>query len=132
MINGLFIFKKYPFIGTGPGSYGGKLALNYTSPVYLEGIQNGYTALYYTDNQYLEILIQGGLLGIFSFGGFVISALVSLVHKYKGNKDLMTLTGLAVFICFLTSGLFANVLEFGAIAVPMAIILGAELGETYK
>ena len=129
MINGLYIFKKYPFLGTGPGTYGGNLAAGYASPVYLEGIQNGYTALYYTDNQYLEIIIQGGLLGIFSFVGFVISALVSLINQYKTKKDVMVLASLSIFICFLTSGLFANVLEFGAIAVPMAIILGIELGE---
>ncbi|MDD5693094.1 MAG: O-antigen ligase family protein [Patescibacteria group bacterium] len=129
LINGLYIFKRYPFIGAGPGSYGGKLAANYASPIYLQGIQNGYTALYFTDNQYLEILVQGGIIGFLSFCGFIISVITSLIQTYRRNKDILVLTGLAVFVCFLTGGLFANVLEFGAIAVPMAIILGMSLSE---
>lgn len=132
VINGLYIFKKHPLMGTGAGSYGGNLATNYASPVYLEGVQNGYTAIYYTDNQFLEILVQGGILGILSFFGFIISVFATLAKKYRKNKNILTLMTFATFVCFLTGGLFANVLEFGAVMVLMAVILGLELGETSK
>jgi len=127
--NGFYIFQKHPLLGTGPGSYGGKLALNYASPTYLEGVQSGYTALYFTDNQYLQILVQSGILGFLSFIGFIVALFSSLVRKYIVKKDIMTLAAVGVFNCFLVSGLFANVLEFGAIAIPMGLILGREMGE---
>jgi O-antigen ligase len=128
-INGFFIFKKYPVFGTGPGTYGGKLAANYASPVYLEGVQNGYTALYFTDDQYLEILVQFGVLGLVSFIGFIISSLIVLIKRFLKKKDIMALTSATAFISFLVSGLFANVLDFGAVAVPMALILGVSFSE---
>lgn len=124
-INGIHIFKKYPILGTGPGSYGGQLASQGASPVYLESIQNGYTALYFTDNQYLEILIQTGALGLLAFLGFVVCVFVFLIDKFKEKRDILMLVSLGTFACFLASGAFANVLEFGAVAVPMGIILGA-------
>ena len=127
--NGFYIFKQHLLLGSGPGSYGGKLAANYASPVYLEGIQKGYTALYYTDNQFLEILVQGGILGFLSFCGFVVAAFVNLMRQYFDKNDLFALFTAGAFICFLFSGLFANVLEYGAIAVPMGLILGASFNE---
>ena len=128
--NGLYVFKQYFLIGSGPGSYGGKIALNYASPTYLDGLQRGYTALYFTDNQYLQLLVQSGILGILSFMGFLVASFSSLIRQYGVKKDIMTLTAIGAFSCFVVSGLFANVLEFGAIAIPVGLILGIELGET--
>lgn len=128
-INGFYILKKFPLFGTGPGSYGGQLAISHTSPVYLEGIQNGYTALLYTDNQWLEILVQTGILGGLVFFGFVVSVFYLLISNFKQKKDIMYLGGMAVFGCFLIVGFFSNVLEFSAVALPVAAILGASLNE---
>lgn len=128
-INGIYLFKKYPIFGTGPGSYGGKLATNYASPVYLQGIQNGYTALYYTDNQLLEILVQTGALGLGAFLGFIVACFSALIKTYQKRKDPIVLAGVASFSAFLTSAFFANVLEFSAISVTLAVILGCVLGE---
>jgi O-antigen ligase len=122
--NGLYIFSKYPILGTGAGTYGGQLALQYTSPIYLEGIQNGYTALYFTDNQFLEILVQSGLIGFSAFCLFLIAALVELFHSFSKNKDIIKLGAIASILVFVVSGQFANVLEFGAVAIPVALIAG--------
>lgn len=127
-INGMHLFKKYPIFGTGPGSYGGTLAARSASPVYLESIQKGYTALYFTDNQFVEILVQTGVLGLITFTAFFISILWGIVDKFKEKRDIMVLTSGAAFVCFIVSGSFANVLEFGAIAVPIGIIIGSALG----
>lgn len=126
-INSVYLFKKYPILGTGPGSYGGKLAQNYASPVYLWGIQNGYTALYYTDNQYLEILVQTGILGIAAFLGFAISVFAALLRVFKEKRDFLALAGIASFSAFFTSAFTANVLEFSAISITLAVILGCVL-----
>jgi len=71
--NGIYIVKNSPFIGTGAGTYGGKFAEIYTSPVYFLGMQNGYVPLRTTDNQYIAFLVQFGILGLMSFLGFVLS-----------------------------------------------------------
>ena len=122
--NGFHIWSKYPLFGTGPGTYGGKLALNASSPVYLQGIQNGYVALYFTDNQWLQLLVQTGLVGVALFSLFVAEMFYQLISQYNKHKDALTLGIIGAFVAFIITGFFGNVLEFGAIAVPMGIILG--------
>jgi len=129
MINGLYIFNKYPLLGTGPGTYGGSLALLWASPVYLEGIHNGYTALYFTDNQFLQMLVQFGILGLIVFLGFVVAVIWSLILQFRLKKDIMGVSAAAGFVSFLVAGFFANVLEFGALSIPMAVMLGVNLNE---
>jgi O-antigen ligase len=129
LLNGIHIFKKYPLFGTGPGTYGGQLALNHASPIYLESMQGGYTALYFTDNQYIELLVQTGLVGILLFLGFLVSLFSELIFKFKKNKDIIGLTAGASLVVFMVSGLFANVLEFGAVAIPVGLIVGAGISE---
>ena len=128
--NGFHILAKYPLLGTGPGTYGGKLALNASSPVYLQGIQNGYVALYFTDNQWLQLLVQTGIVGIILFTLFVAEMFYHLVSQYNEHKDALTLGIMGAFVAFIVTGFFGNVLEFGAIAVPMGIILGISFSET--
>lgn len=122
--NGFHIWAKYPLFGSGPGTYGGRLALNYASPIYLQGIQGGYVALYFTDNQWLQLLVQTGLFGIVLFALFAVNMLVELVIKYNKEKSWLSLGVAGAFVAFLVAGFFGNVLEFGAIAVPMGIMLG--------
>lgn len=122
--NGFHILAKYPLFGTGPGTYGGKLALNASSPVYLQGIQNGYVALYFTDNQWLQLLVQTGLVGVALFSLFVAEMFYHLVSQYNEHEDALVLGIIGAFVAFIITGFFGNVLEFGAIAVPMGIILG--------
>lgn len=125
VINGWYLTLKKPFVGWGPGSYGGQLAASYGSPVYLEGIQNGYTALYFTDNQFVEIAVQSGFIGLIAFLGFIISTIIYLLYK----KKVIVMGILSAFICFVISGMFANVLEFGALSVPLGLMLGAAENE---
>ncbi|PIP30973.1 hypothetical protein COX25_01880 [bacterium (Candidatus Howlettbacteria) CG23_combo_of_CG06-09_8_20_14_all_37_9] len=129
MINGFYIAKKHIIFGAGPGTYGGQLATGQASPVYLEGIQNGYTALYYTDNQFLEILVQVGILGLLAFFGFVVAIFVNLWGNIR-RQDNIYLGALSIFVCFLVGAVFSNVLEFGAVSVPVAIILGSVMNES--
>lgn len=128
--NGFHIFKQNPILGTGPGTYGGQLSANYSSPIYHFGLQNGYIALYFTDNQWLEILVQTGILGIMTFFGFVISTIWALIANFLKKRNWLVLSALSGLVCFLVCGLGANVLEFGAIAVPMGLILGSALNES--
>jgi putative inorganic carbon (hco3(-)) transporter len=130
--NGMSLLSKYPFFGTGPGTYGGQLALNYSSPVYLQGIQGGYVPLYFTDNEWLQLLVQTGIIGIILFILFVVEMFYSLVSKYNEYRDMLTLSILGAFVVFLITGFFGNVLEFGAISVFMGILLGISFAATPK
>jgi O-antigen ligase len=127
VINGFRIFVQQPLFGTGPGSYGGKIAINYASPVYLMSPQLGYVALYYTDNQYIQILVQTGIVGMVLFLAFFA---LYLWGAFKYSDRFAKLAGLGVCVVFLICALFANVLEFGAIAVPAGLIMGSALGES--
>lgn len=122
-INGRFLWLKRPILGWGPGSYGGEIAASAPSPVYLEGIQNGYTALYYADNQYIEILVQVGIMGIIAFLGFVVSLFARLVTLSR-KRNYYALGALGAIIVFFIAGGFANVLEFSALAIPAGILIG--------
>jgi len=128
--NGMHIWAKYPVLGSGPGTYGGKLALSASSPVYLQGIQNGYVALYFTDNQWLQLLVQTGLVGVIIFALFAAEMFYHLVSQYNEHKDALALGIMGAFVAFIITGFFGNVLEFGAIAVPMGVMLGISFSET--
>lgn len=119
--NSFYIWQKNIF-GTGPGTYGGRFAREHSSAVYLEGMQRGYPALFTTDNQYLSILVQGGILGILFFVGYFVSILVKLFS----NKSFL---GISVLFSFLVMMLLSNALEFGAVAVLVGVVLGQELAE---
>lgn len=119
--NALHIWSQNIF-GTGPGTYGGRIAQMKASPVYLQSIQNGYTALYTTDNQWLAVLVQTGILGILSFIGLFIGMLVAL---FKDRKVF----GIALIASFVVMMTFSNALEFGAVVVPVGLLLGKNLAE---
>ena len=125
--NGLSIFKTSPVFGTGPGSYGGQTAVQYASKTYLEGFQNGYVALAYTDNQWLQILVQTGLFGFLAILGFFVSNICSNLKRYDKTRSNTYLVVTALTIAVIVNGLFANVLEFGAVSVFAGLLLS--LGE---
>ena len=129
-INGLHLLSQRFLLGFGPGTYGGQLAVASASPVYLLSIQNGYTALPFTDNQFLELLVQTGILGLITFVGFLYALLVKLFVGYNKNKNFTSLLGISTVVGLVISGLFANVLEFGAVAIPTGLILGAAISES--
>ena len=124
------IYKTAPILGTGPGSYGGETAILYDSSIYLRGIQNGYVALAYTDNQWVQILVQTGLIGSLSLAGFFISYFVNNLRQYKRSGSSLCLGALAALIALFITGLFENILEFGTVSVLVGAYLG--LGNNYE
>jgi O-antigen ligase len=124
MNNALSIFGNSPIFGAGPGTYGGQTAIYYNSPVYLQGMQNGYVALPYTDNQWLEMLVQGGLIAIISIAGFFISLLVNNLRQYLKSENYFRLGIIAAIVAIIIDGFFGNIWEFGATAVLMGGYLG--------
>lgn len=128
-LNGIHIFKSNFLFGTGPGTYGGLLALENASPIYLQSMQLGYTSLYFTDNQWLEILVQLGVPGALMFVGFFVSSLVYMFLKFRFKNDILALGAAVSLICFGIMGMFSNIIEFGVVAIPMAAIIGSVIDE---
>lgn len=127
--NAIEIYKTSPILGVGPGAYGGQTAVLYDSPVYLDGMQNGYVALAYTDNQWMQILAQIGVFGFLALAGFFISHLVNNLRQYRQTRDYLALGIIASTIAILINGAFANIFEFGAVSVLAGTYLG--LGNSY-
>ena len=121
--NGLYIAKKFPILGTGPGTYGGKFAETYSSPVYFYGMQHGYVALMTTDNQYIAFLVQLGVAGLMVFTGFLISL---WLQSYKTGNAYAALSR-AVLLSFAVMMLSANAFEFMSVSIPVAALAGISL-----
>lgn len=124
------VSRSAPVFGTGPGSYGGQTAIYYNSPVYLRGLQNGYVALPYTDNQWLQIFIQTGVVGFVFVIGFFVSHIVNNFKQYQKTKSYLSLGVIAATVAVIINGLMANIWEFGAISVLAGSYLG--LGSSYE
>lgn len=124
------VFRSSPVFGTGPGSYGGETAIYYNSPIYLRGLQNGYVALPYTDNQWLQVLVQTGLIGSVFIIGFFISHIVNNLRQYRKSKKYLSLGVIAATIAVIINGFMANIWEFGAISILAGSYLG--LGNVYE
>ncbi len=99
-------FYKNPFLGTGYSSLG--LA---------------------TDNDYLRSIGETGLLGLLSFLAMLIALAKKLfLIKPKNSIDkLILISGQAVFIAFITTGLFLDVFESSKIAIMFWAISGLSL-----
>ncbi|GAA0604795.1 hypothetical protein GCM10009001_22540 [Virgibacillus siamensis] len=60
VLKGMQIFLDHPVVGTGFGTYGDTASLFYESPIYDEyDVREGM----YTDNQYMQILVETGVIG---------------------------------------------------------------------
>lgn len=129
MKNVLHIWKKSPLVGFGPGSYGGEIALRSASPVYFEGIQRGYVAIYYTDSSWLQVVVQTGLLGTIAFAGFFVASFMAFLDSWRLRKNFYFLGGLAAVVFLATAGITSNILEFGSVVIPCSLIIGGSLNE---
>ncbi|WP_081626212.1 O-antigen ligase family protein [Caldibacillus debilis] len=103
---GLEIFMDHPWIGTGFATFGDSATLVRSSPIYekyrlSEGI--------YTDNQYIQIVVQSGLAGTACFSLFVFGMLRA-VRRYAGEREARLLF-YAFFAMAAIGSAFYNMLE---------------------
>lgn len=103
VMTGLKIFKKYPVFGTGFGTYGSGASLNWSNgkgPATYE--EFGVFYPFYSDNEYIKVLVENGLVGALLFVAFLIFILkASLKNSLK------------LFMCVLMAwyGMFYNIME---------------------
>lgn len=124
------LFKTSPFIGVGPGSYGTQGAISYNSPIYLNGLQNGYLPFNSTDSQWFQLLCQLGVFGVLSLIMFFTSHFINNLIAYLRSNSYLSLGVMASIIALVINGFFENVLSFGVIAILAGIYIG--LGVNYE
>lgn len=97
---GIKVFKDYPVIGSGFGTFGDSASLMINPIDFYEtyDLEDNF----YSDNQYLTIIVECGILGTVLMVAFVIS----LIIKYR--KNILKLT---VIFCIMILCLFYNTLE---------------------
>lgn len=76
---GFEVFQDYPIAGTGFATFGDSTTLTKSSPIYAK-YEIGHN--FYSDNQYIQIIAQTGILGVIAFAVF----LLSIVWKFSRKK----------------------------------------------
>ncbi|WP_057911971.1 O-antigen ligase family protein [Peribacillus muralis] len=118
VFKGVEIFKDHPVIGTGLATFGDSATLSFPSPIYGE-YKIGERM--YTDNQYIQILVQTGLLGFGAVLTFILLAFRKI--KASGHGTFAAFTG-CLLLAALTAGLFYNILEDKTFTVIFYSCLG--------
>lgn len=119
---GFEIFKDYPIIGSGFGTFGDSATKSYPSPIYDDyGIERDI----YSDNQYIQVIAQTGVVGVILFAVFLLGMLF-MFWKYRKTSPYAVplIAGLiAVFWC----GMIYNIWENKAFTMYYYLITGAFL-----
>lgn len=98
---GLVIFKDYPMIGTGFGTFGSAASKMITPDIYSK---YNLSSNFYSDNEYIKVVVETGIIGTIIFGLFILS----LFYEFFKTKSYYKLF---IFIVFLFIGMFYNVFE---------------------
>ncbi|PAV31298.1 hypothetical protein CIL05_01205 [Virgibacillus profundi] len=92
---GFQVFKDHPIIGTGFGTFGDSSTLSQGSPIY-ETYDIGLD--FYSDNQYIQIIVQTGIIGTILFAIFLLHMLYLTWKHGRGSNY-----GILVFCLLLGS-----------------------------
>ncbi|WP_217586460.1 O-antigen ligase family protein [Lentibacillus saliphilus] len=111
---GFEILSSHLVIGTGFGTFGDSAALVYSSPIYEEyGLKGIYSYIgrdFYSDNQYIQIIVQTGIVGTLLFALFMLNMLWHMWQTRKENVAFANiLMSLWVFVAIV--GIVYNVWE---------------------
>jgi len=110
--NVLYINRNHTLFGNGWGSYGGEYAYGKASPTYLEGVQGGVVGVGNTDNQWLQVYAQQGIMGVMLYLLIILEVLRSR-SRYK-----ILVTG------FFILGIFIDTFQFYQISFICFLLMG--------
>lgn len=104
MKKGFKIFADYPILGTGFGTFGDSAALVYSSPIYDNyGLGNLYEYRgggFYSDNQYIQIIVQTGLIGTVIFAVFLLNMVYRIWKMRQTHRKIANVALLFwLFVC---------------------------------
>lgn len=117
---GFEVFSDYPIIGTGFATFGDSTTLSKSSPLYrMYDIGHNF----YSDNQYIQIIVQTGILGVLAFATFLLSILWRFVKKHK-ESYLYVLT-VSILLGGYFMGLVYNLWESDIFTLSFFALLAA-------
>ncbi|PUB17845.1 O-antigen ligase [Paenisporosarcina sp. OV554] len=102
---GFEVFKDYPIMGTGFSTFGDSASLSRISHISAEYEINRQ---FYSDNQYIQIIVQTGVLGVLSFAVFLLGMLYALL---KTTRTKLTKLMIGVVLGAFFMGLVYNLWE---------------------
>ncbi|WP_051382146.1 MULTISPECIES: O-antigen ligase [Sediminibacillus] len=103
---GWTIFQDNPVIGTGFATFGDSATLNAGSPIYED---YNIDREFYSDNQYIQVIVQTGIFGVIVFAVFLLNMLYLLWNRRSELKTATVL--LAVLLGSYVAGLVYNIWE---------------------
>lgn len=121
---GFEIFKDYPVTGSGFGSFGGSATLSYGSPIYKHyGIRSDiYGGKYfYSDNQYIQVITETGVIGVVLFAAFLLGMLAMF---WKQRKTVIGQFMIAFWVATGFSGFYYNIWELKLYTMFYFIMFG--------
>ncbi|WP_017380213.1 O-antigen ligase family protein [Paenisporosarcina sp. TG-14] len=118
---GFEIFKDYPIIGTGFSTFGDSSSLSRISPIL---VKYEIDRKFYSDNQYIQIIVQTGVLGVISFTVFLLGMLYAL-FKTKRSKLAKLMIGVVFGAFFM--GLVYNLWEADVFTLVFFTLLAVSL-----
>ncbi|MEK3935586.1 O-antigen ligase family protein [Sporosarcina sp. FSL W7-1349] len=122
---GFEIFKDEPITGTGFGSFGGSATLSYGSPIYSHyGIRSDiYGGKYfYSDNQYIQVITETGVIGVVLFAAFLLGMLAMF---WKERKTVFGKFMIAFWLATGFSGFYYNIWELKLYTMFYFLLFGA-------
>lgn len=113
---GIKIWNEHKLLGSGFGTYGDAASLILGSPIYekYNVIKN-----FYTDNEYIKILTETGILGTLSYILFLLALIYEVLED--GNRYMY-----AIMIVALFTGLFYNMFEVQIFSLFFWFLMGAK------
>ena len=118
---GFEVFGDYPIIGSGFATFGDSASLAYGSPIYGDyGLRDGI----YTDNQYIQVIAQTGVLGVIAFAVFVLSIFYHLLKRRNTPEGMFTML---LFIGVMASCVVYNTWEDKSVTLYLYGLLGIVL-----
>lgn len=100
------IFQDKPITGYGFGTFGDAATQTFSSPIYKH---YKITWDFYSDNQYIQILAETGIIGMFLCAGFAFG-FISLLWKYRKGSPFTPLA-LYLIVGAIIGSAFYNILE---------------------
>src|SRR5690606_15644671 len=91
LAKGFEVFSDNPVSGTGFGTFGSAASLSYKPALYKE---YNIRSTFYSDNQYIVILVETGIVGTILFLGFLLSLALSF------RKDYLKLSFFGMLLIF--------------------------------
>ncbi|WP_181346820.1 O-antigen ligase [Thalassobacillus sp. CUG 92003] len=128
-MKGFSIYPDHPVIGTGFGTFGDSATLSYGSPIYDDYNINRE---FYSDNQYIQIIVQSGTVGVVLFAIFLLNMLYLIVKQRKASPHFASLM-ISILLGAYAGALVYNVWELDVFTLFYFSMLGYFLYSTpYK